>query len=52
MSAPEIAARYARRLTWEDLDPDAIGQLIGIAQAEDLQGWGLSRPVRTAPDAG
>jgi nicotinate-nucleotide pyrophosphorylase (carboxylating) len=52
MSASEIAARYARRLTWEDLDPDAIRQLIGIAQAEDQQGWGLARPERTAPDAG
>lgn len=45
-------ARYSKdtfqtRLTWADLDPDYLRQLVGLAKIEDLAGAGLStRPSR------
>lgn len=45
-------ARYSKetfktRLAWEDLDPDYLRQLIGLAKIEDLAGAGLAhRPTR------
>jgi len=45
-------ARYSKetfltRLTWQDLDPDYLRQLIGLAKIEDLAGAGLAhRPKR------
>lgn len=37
----------ATRLRWEDLDPDYLRQLIGLAKIEDLAGAGLAtRPTR------
>jgi nicotinate-nucleotide pyrophosphorylase (carboxylating) len=36
-----------KRLKWEDLDPDYLRQLVGLAKIEDLAGAGLSnRPDR------
>jgi nicotinate-nucleotide pyrophosphorylase (carboxylating) len=36
-----------KRLKWEDLDPDYLRQLVGLAKIEDLAGAGLSnRPER------
>jgi hypothetical protein len=43
MSAPRIANRLARQLAWEDLDPDALAQLIQLARMEDLEGWASLR---------
>jgi nicotinate-nucleotide pyrophosphorylase (carboxylating) len=45
-------ARYSKetfqtRLAWQDLDPDYLRQLIGLAKIEDLAGAGLAkRPTR------
>ncbi|HBR95004.1 MAG TPA: carboxylating nicotinate-nucleotide diphosphorylase [Opitutae bacterium] len=45
-------ARYSKetfktRLTWQDLDPDYLRQLVGLAKIEDLAGAGLAhRPER------
>ena len=45
-------ARYLRdtfltRLKWQDLDPDYLRQLVGLAKIEDLAGAGLAnRPER------
>lgn len=45
-------ARYSRdtfrtRLKWQDLDPDYLRQLVGLAKIEDLAGAGLAnRPER------
>lgn len=45
-------ARYSKetfltRLTWPDLDPDYLRQLVGLAKIEDLAGAGLAhRPTR------
>lgn len=45
-------ARYSKetfqtRLTWADLDPDYLRQLVGLAKIEDLAGAGLAaRPER------
>lgn len=45
-------ARYSKhtfqnRLTWQDLDPDYLRQLVGLAKIEDLAGAGLAvRPSR------
>jgi nicotinate-nucleotide pyrophosphorylase (carboxylating) len=45
-------ARYSKhtfqnRLTWQDLDPDYLRQLVGLAKIEDLAGAGLAvRPTR------
>lgn len=52
MSAPEIAARYCQRLTWDQLGPSAIDDMIRRAQAEDLEGWGLRNPSPSVPDPG
>ncbi len=30
-----------RRISWEDLDPEPLRQLIALARDEDLAGWGL-----------
>ncbi|MFU8848634.1 MAG: carboxylating nicotinate-nucleotide diphosphorylase [Opitutales bacterium] len=49
MTAPQ---RYTKedlstRLSWDDLDPDYLRQLIGLAKIEDLAGAGLThRPTR------
>jgi nicotinate-nucleotide pyrophosphorylase (carboxylating) len=43
MSAPRIADRLAFQLGWDDLDPQAIGNLIDLARREDLEGWGLAK---------
>ena len=37
------AERFRTRLRWEDLDPDYLHQLIGLAKIEDLAGAGLAR---------
>jgi nicotinate-nucleotide pyrophosphorylase (carboxylating) len=37
-------AHLYRRLTWEELDPEFLRQLITMARAEDLGGAGLLRP--------
>jgi nicotinate-nucleotide pyrophosphorylase (carboxylating) len=50
MSAPEIAARLARKLKWEDLDAKAIGSLLDIARREDLEGFGLASPPAQGGD--
>jgi nicotinate-nucleotide pyrophosphorylase (carboxylating) len=50
MSAPRIANRLARQLAWEDLDPDALAQLIQLARMEDLEGWGLLKVPRQTGD--
>jgi len=42
MSAPRIADHIARQLGWEDLDPEAIRQLVELARDEDLCGRGLA----------
>ena len=48
MSAPSIADRLARQLTWKDLDPDALRCLVNMAMKEDLEGYGLiQRPQQT-----
>ena len=44
MSAPDIAARLARQLQWEDLDPKALLSLLDLARREDLEGFGLASP--------
>lgn len=37
----------SKRLSWDDLDPDYLRQLIGLAKIEDLAGAGLAnRPTR------
>ena len=36
---------FAKRLTWAELDPVYLRQLIALARAEDLAGAGLARPV-------
>jgi len=47
-----MAAAYTKndlltRLSWEDLDPDYLRQLVGLAKIEDLAGAGLTtRPER------
>ena len=36
-----------KRLKWEDLDPDYLRQIVGLAKIEDLAGAGLAaRPAR------
>jgi nicotinate-nucleotide pyrophosphorylase (carboxylating) len=48
MSAPLIADRIARRLDWDDLDPEALVSLVHLAREEDLSGWGLlQKPGQT-----
>jgi nicotinate-nucleotide pyrophosphorylase (carboxylating) len=39
------AAAFARRLTWDELDPAYLRQLITVAREEDLAGAGLARAV-------
>src|ERR1700679_2008238 len=39
------SAAFARRLTWDELDPAYLRQLIILAREEDLSGAGLDRPV-------
>jgi len=52
MTDPRHCRRYtpedlSTRLAWEDLDPDYLRQLIGLAKIEDLAGAGLAhRPAR------
>jgi nicotinate-nucleotide pyrophosphorylase (carboxylating) len=38
-------AAFARRLTWEELDPAYLRQLITLAREEDLAGAGLAKVV-------
>jgi nicotinate-nucleotide pyrophosphorylase (carboxylating) len=38
-------AAFAQRLTWAELDPAYLRQLITLAREEDLAGAGLARPV-------
>ena len=41
-------AHLLRRITWEDLSPEYLRQLIGLAREEDLEGRGLKvQPVNT-----
>lgn len=40
-----VAAAFAQRLTWAELDPAYLRQLITLAREEDLAGAGLARPV-------
>ena len=38
---------FKTRLKWQDLDPDYLRQLVGLAKIEDLAGAGLAnRPER------
>jgi len=42
-----MSAAFKTRLHWDDLDPDYLRQLIGLAKIEDLAGAGLAeRPER------
>jgi nicotinate-nucleotide pyrophosphorylase (carboxylating) len=44
----DFTDQLIHRLSWEDLDPAALAQLIRQARDEDLAGWGLARrPART-----
>lgn len=43
MSYPAAIDHCCQRLSWQDLDPAAICQLIMLARDEDLSGWGLRR---------
>ena len=45
-----LESRLVQQLQWEDIDPAAIGQLIGLAKAEDLDGWGLARAPTVTGD--
>jgi len=36
---------FAKRLTWDELDPAYLRQLVTLAREEDLAGAGLARPV-------
>ncbi len=40
-----VAATFAKRLTWAELDPAYLRQLITLAREEDLAGAGLIRSV-------
>ena len=44
MSLTTIAAKTAlkTRLQWNELDPDYLRQLVGLAKIEDLAGAGLA----------
>lgn len=42
--------RFASRLTWDQLDPEAIRRLIHLARAEDVHGAGLLKPCRYPVD--
>jgi nicotinate-nucleotide pyrophosphorylase (carboxylating) len=44
-SPPPFRSSFAQRLTWEELDPAYLRQLITLAREEDLAGAGLSRTV-------
>ena len=35
---------FQRQLRWNDLDPDYLRQIIGLAKIEDLAGAGLNDP--------
>jgi nicotinate-nucleotide pyrophosphorylase (carboxylating) len=50
MSAPSIGDRITHRLDWEDLDRNALGELVRLARAEDLEGWGLAHPPAATGD--
>jgi nicotinate-nucleotide pyrophosphorylase (carboxylating) len=50
MSAPGIADRLARRITWDELDPRALQSLVERARGEDREGAGLRRPPRFSGD--
>jgi len=43
--APPAASPLARRLTWDELDPAYLRQLITLAREEDLAGAGLAAVV-------
>jgi len=45
LPAKPAAAAFAQRLTWAELDPAYLRQLITLAREEDLAGAGLARPV-------
>jgi nicotinate-nucleotide pyrophosphorylase (carboxylating) len=44
MASP-IAANFAQRLTWEEIDASHLRQLIILAREEDLAGAGLTRAI-------
>ncbi|MFO7725625.1 MAG: carboxylating nicotinate-nucleotide diphosphorylase [Oceanipulchritudo sp.] len=44
MTAPSLAKQLARRISWDDINPDTVRHLIDLARAEDLHGLGLSPP--------
>lgn len=50
MSAPNIADRIAHRLSWQDLDPATLHELVQFARKEDLEGYGLARPPAQTGD--
>jgi len=50
MTATAIASRLARRLSWEELDPSCLDQLIEIARREDLDGYGLAASPANSGD--
>ncbi|RRJ96377.1 carboxylating nicotinate-nucleotide diphosphorylase [Opitutaceae bacterium TAV4] len=48
MSATTTAAALAKRLQWDEIDPDFLRRLVVMARDEDLAGLGLLRkPART-----
>ena len=50
MSAPSIAARLVQRISWEEINPEALRSLISLARGEDLNGHGLATPPRFGGD--
>ena len=50
MNEPSTADRLIQQLRWEDLDPAAVTTLIRLARKEDLEGWGLAKPVLQSGD--
>lgn len=43
MPEPSAVDPCSKRLTWQELDPSALKQLIAHARDEDLAGWGLNQ---------
>ena len=45
MTSPTTFAKEAlhKQLSWEQIDPDYLRQLVGLAKIEDLAGAGLAR---------
>jgi len=50
MRGPPALSRFRNRLSWEDLNPSGIRQLVDLAAAEDLIGHGLEHKPQIAGD--